>query len=99
MRSLRALVLSGAVLTSGLFGGLGCDSIDAAFDCHDVCTRYQQCYDSTYDVGKCEDNCRTRAANDPSVQNDADKCDACIGDKSCLSATFNCAGDCGAIVP
>jgi hypothetical protein len=78
---------------------LGCDSVQEAFDCQQVCERYRDCYDSSYDVGACEDRCRTNAANDPTVQQDAATCESCIGDKSRLSATFNCGSSCGAIVP
>jgi hypothetical protein len=78
---------------------ISCDSVAAAFDCSAVCGRYRDCYDSSYDVNACESRCRTNAANDPNVQNDAATCDSCIGDMSCLSATFNCAGSCGSIVP
>ncbi len=76
-----------------------CDSIDTAFDCDSVCSRYRDCYDSNYNVGACRDSCRTRAANDPNVKGAADTCEACIGDKSCLSATFNCGASCSNIVP
>jgi hypothetical protein len=92
-----------------LFGGFGllltaifavnCDSVETAFDCQQVCTRYRDCYDSSYNVDNCRSSCRSRAANDPSVQQAADTCDSCIGDMSCLSATFNCASSCSNIVP
>jgi hypothetical protein len=92
-----------------LFGGFGllllsalavnCDSVETAFDCQQVCTRYHDCYDSSYDVDNCRSSCRSRAANDSSVKQAADTCEACIGDMSCLSATFNCAGSCSNIVP
>jgi hypothetical protein len=95
--------------TAFLVGGLGlllsslfavnCDSVETAFDCQQVCTRYRDCYDSSYDVDKCRSSCRSRAANDPSVRQAADTCESCIGDMSCLSATFNCAGSCSNIVP
>jgi hypothetical protein len=78
---------------------ISCDTVDAAFDCSDVCGRYRDCYDSSYDVDSCESRCRTNAANDPSVQTAAATCDSCIGDKSCISATFNCSSSCGSIVP
>ena len=82
-----------------LGSSVSCDSVDAAFDCSAVCGRYRDCYDASYDVDACESRCRTSSANDPNVRNDANACEACIGDMSCLSATFNCAGSCGAIVP
>ena len=76
----------------------GCDTADAIFDCQAVCSRYRDCYNADYDVAACRDRCRTASANDPSIRDDADRCEKCIGDKSCLSATFTCASSCGAIV-
>jgi hypothetical protein len=80
-------------------GMVSCDAADEAFDCQQVCSRYHDCYDQSYDVGKCRDNCRARAASDPSVKQAADTCESCIGDKSCLSATFECGSSCSNIVP
>jgi hypothetical protein len=99
--SIGRLVLSSilAVLATVGLAVASCDSIDTAFDCDSVCSRYRDCYDSSYDVGACRDSCRTRAANDPNVKGAADTCEACIGDKSCLSATFNCGSSCSNIVP
>ncbi len=94
---LRVLLVGAGV---GFFvGAASCDAVDEAFDCQSVCSRYHDCYDQSYDVGKCRDNCRARAANDPSVKQAADTCEACIGDKSCLSATFECGSSCSNIVP
>jgi len=78
---------------------ISCDSVEAAFDCSSVCGRYRDCYDSSYDVDGCESRCRTNAANNSKIKDDAATCESCIGDMSCLSATFNCAGSCGSIVP
>ena len=82
----------------GMFVGAGCGAA-TAFDCEAVCTRYRDCYDSSYDVGACRDRCRANAEKDSTVRAKADACESCIGDMSCLSATFNCAQDCSAIVP
>ncbi|HSS40236.1 MAG TPA: hypothetical protein VLT58_15820 [Polyangia bacterium] len=82
-----------------LGSSISCDSVDEAFDCSQVCGRYHDCYDSSYDVGECETRCRANAASDPNVKAAADACESCIGDMSCPSATFNCGGSCGAIVP
>jgi hypothetical protein len=76
-----------------------CGSVETAFDCNDVCNRYKDCYNPSYDVTTCRNNCRSAAASDPNKQADAMACDSCIGDKSCLSATFNCASECSGIVP
>ena len=87
----------GMAIASASF--VSCDSVDTAFDCQSVCSRYRDCYDSSYDVGRCRDSCRARAANDPNVKGAADTCEACIGGMSCLSATFNCGASCSNIVP
>jgi len=91
--------LATSVLALAALLPASCDSVDAAFDCQAVCSRYRDCYDSSYDVGKCRDNCRARAANDPNVKAAADACEACIDGMSCLTATFNCGGSCSNIVP
>jgi hypothetical protein len=97
MKKRIALFLAGIGLMVAGGVSISCDTVDAAFDCQAVCSRYRDCYNSSYDVGACRDRCRTQAANDPSVQQAAATCETCIGDKSCLSSTFNCAGSCGQI--
>ena len=92
------LLLSCAMLLVSL-GALSCDSLDTAFDCESVCSRYRDCYDANYDVGRCRESCRSRAASDPNVKGAADTCEACIGDMSCVSATFQCGSSCSSIVP
>ena len=77
----------------------GCDSVDAAFDCNDICTRYKDCFDSTYDVSACASRCRSHADDDTAYRTQADQCDACIDNRSCTSAVFNCAAECTSIVP
>ena len=94
---LRVLVVGAALGISA--GMVSCDAADEAFDCQQVCSRYHDCYDQSYDVGKCRDSCRARAASDPSVKQAADTCESCIGDKSCASATFECGTSCSNIVP
>jgi hypothetical protein len=76
-----------------------CDSVDAAFDCQAVCSKYKDCYNKDYDVGKCRDSCRAGADADDVKRRKADACEACISGMSCVGATFNCAQDCGGIVP
>ena len=77
----------------------GCGKADEIFDCQTVCSRYHDCYDTGYDVDACRQRCRTNSENDPSVRSAANQCEACIGDKSCLSATFSYGATCGTIVP
>jgi hypothetical protein len=98
-RTWMFLTTSAFLFTIGAAAGAGCDAVDNAFDCQAVCSRYQECFDGDYDVGACRSRCRDRSANDESVRQAADTCEACIDDMSCVSATFNCGGACANIVP
>lgn len=99
MRSLLvSLALAGGFLVQ-VVSGFGCDSVDAAFDCQSVCSKYHDCYDSSYDVGGCRERCRAKSADDSTIRSKADTCESCISGMSCLPATFNCATSCGVIVP
>jgi hypothetical protein len=99
MRQLAVRFLLTCSLALPALGLLSCDAADTAFDCQSVCSRYRDCFDSSYDVGKCRESCRDRAASDPNVKGAADTCEACIDDMSCTAATFNCASSCSNIVP
>jgi hypothetical protein len=75
------------------------DSVTNSIDCHTVCKRYADCFNADYDVDGCTDKCENRAGTDEDHQRQLSACDACIGDRSCTSTTFNCADDCVGIVP
>ena len=93
------LVLAVAAALGAVVPVVSCDSVETAFDCQEVCSRYRDCYDASYDVGGCRDRCRQNAEDSATKRAKADACESCIGGKSCVSATFNCAADCSAIVP
>ena len=76
-----------------------CGAADEAFDCQAVCSKYKECINNSYDVGKCRSDCREKAANNTDFKRKADTCHACISDRSCTSSTFNCTDDCLGIVP
>jgi hypothetical protein len=88
-------VLFAAGITAGMSG---CDEVDAAFDCQAVCSRYKDCFDSNYNVGQCRDKCRANADADDNKRRQADICEACIDDRSCTAATFNCSTECAGII-
>ena len=92
---LTCLILSLAVTT---VGGTACDSIDAAFDCQAVCSRYKECYNASFDVGQCRDTCRANAEADDAKRRRADACQACIDGRSCTGATFACTDECAGII-
>ena len=77
----------------------GCDDVEEAFDCQQVCGRYQDCFDANYDVGACRARCRAAADSNPDIRNDANQCESCMDDMSCASTVFNCAAPCSSIVP
>jgi hypothetical protein len=97
-KELKALIGVISLLVASVIA-VNCDSIDTAFDCQAVCSRYRDCFNASYDVDACRSSCRTRAASDPNVKGAADTCQACIDDKSCASATFSCGSSCASIVP
>jgi hypothetical protein len=82
----------------GVLVFFGCKTADNAVDCQGICDRYQECFDESYDVSDCTERCLDDASNE-GYDTQADACDACIDDKSCASATFNCATKCAGIVP
>jgi hypothetical protein len=105
-KSIRGTGFSFAMALAGLLGGgllagvvSSCGTADEAFDCQAVCSKYQECFNNSYDVGACRSRCRDKAAADTDYKRKADTCHACIGERSCTSATFACASDCGSIVP
>jgi hypothetical protein len=76
-----------------------CGEADKLFDCQTVCSRYKDCFDNKYDVDGCRSRCKDNADKNTDYKRKADECDACIADRSCGGATFNCATTCGGIVP
>ena len=76
-----------------------CQPIDAALDCKTICTRYKDCFDGSYNVESCSSRCRTNADANKAFYTDVNRCEACITDRACASATFNCASECSSIVP
>ena len=87
------------ILAALLLTFSGCRVFDAAVDCNTICTRYKDCYDGSYDVAGCASRCRDRAASDQATGDAVNRCEACINDRACASATFNCATDCSNVVP
>jgi hypothetical protein len=94
--------LASALFLSFALLGAGCsaaDPITNKFTCHDVCQRYADCFNSSYDVTGCADKCESDASDSSDKQNKLDDCHDCIGDKSCVSDIANCSSSCGTFVP
>jgi hypothetical protein len=96
-------IVSALALSVGMFAAVGCsdavDEITNSIDCKQVCQRYADCFKSDYDVDGCADKCENSADNDEDRERKLETCNACIDDRSCTDATFNCADDCLGIVP
>ena len=74
-------------------------TIDSAIDCNGICERYASCFDKTYDVSTCASRCRHSASTEPDFRRKADRCNACISERSCVAATFSCLTECVSVVP
>jgi hypothetical protein len=83
-----------------LLGGCAVvQKVDTAIDCHGICNRYATCFDAKYDVSACELRCRDASSAESEFRRKADLCNACIGERSCASATFACVVECVSVVP
>lgn len=82
--------------------GVACsaaDPITNKWDCRDVCQRYADCFDSSYDVDACKDRCESDASNSDDKQNKLDDCHDCIGDHdSCVDDISHCSSSCGTFI-
>jgi hypothetical protein len=76
-----------------------CSSAEHAYDCNQICNRYKECFNSSYDTGACASKCRNHASDDKTFADHAESCQSCIEDRSCAGATFSCATECSDIVP
>lgn len=78
----------------------GCDTaVDRAYDCNQICNKYKDCVNASYDADACASRCRDNAADNEQFEDKADECQACVDDRSCTSAVFGCVGECVGIVP
>ncbi len=95
MKSLIAPLFASAIS----FAHVGCDSIDRVTDCQDICARYSDCFDDSYNVGDCRNRCENSAEDSANFDQRVDECENCLDDRSCSSATFSCTAECAGIVP
>lgn len=77
----------------------GCSTVDRIYDCNQICNKYKDCVDASYDVNACESRCQDNASDSDSFQDRADDCQSCVDDRSCASAVFGCGAECAGIVP
>lgn len=75
------------------------DEVTNTISCGEVCTRYSDCFDADYDIEGCIDRCEDDADASENKERRLEMCDACIDDRSCTEATFDCTSECVGIVP
>jgi hypothetical protein len=99
----RFHVVGPCLFLLGALAFIGCseaaDEVTNTVNCASVCNRYQECFDSDFDVEGCTDRCEDDADASENREERLESCDSCIDDKSCSEATFNCASQCAGIVP
>ncbi|HEX6271583.1 MAG TPA: hypothetical protein VFZ53_01015 [Polyangiaceae bacterium] len=79
-----------AVVAFGLLPLAGCDDINEALDCDQMCEKMQSCVDDDIDVHDCAERCEDRVEDNEL----AEKLDACT---DCLDEGVSCrevAADC-----
>jgi hypothetical protein len=66
--------------------------------CNDACERYAVCFNTSFDVNTCQNNCEAALANTSISLQTTQDCVDCIGTNLCSSATYDCAAVCGGII-
>jgi hypothetical protein len=101
MKKKVVVMFMGAALAAivSFVGAGGCDDAQNAFNCGDLCNRYRDCFDKSYDTGACTNRCEDLANNSQTFDERANRCQNCLNENSCAQATtFNCS-DCAGLVP
>jgi len=93
------LVLSGGALLLTTACSDDAEEVVNRVTCSDVCERYADCFDTSYDVESCVDRCTNDATADEEKEERLEVCQACIDERSCSSAVFNCTTECAPFVP
>jgi hypothetical protein len=100
MFSMKASMSASVVVLIGTVLGGGCaNEIDRVTDCQDICARYSDCFDASYDVSSCRTRCADNARDSETFDQQVDQCENCLDDRSCSSAVFGCTTECSTIVP
>jgi hypothetical protein len=74
-----------------------CSTVENKYNCDQICDRYADCFDQSYDTDACQADCEEQA-EDSGFADHAEDCEACIDDRSC-SGSFACIDECVGIVP
>jgi hypothetical protein len=100
MKTIRTTILALFAALAFTAGLSACDGpLDRVIDCQQICERYKDCVDSSYDVSQCADRCRDNSGSSDTFDQQADNCENCLDDRSCQSSVFQCSAECAPIVP
>lgn len=94
----KAKMFAAVVAAFSVVVAIGCEEIDILTDCQQICDKYEDCFDADYDVSQCRSRCDENADAE-AFADKVDACETCLDDKSCAGSAFNCATECGGIVP
>jgi hypothetical protein len=85
------------LVSFGLTLLLGCSAVENAYNCDQICDKYKDCFDASYDAEACQNRCEANA-DDDNFADKASSCQSCSDDRSC-SGSFACVDECVGIVP
>jgi hypothetical protein len=76
MKKKAVVLFLGAALAGiiAFMGAGGCDATQNAWNCSDLCNRYQDCFDAAYDVSACSSRCQNLANNNQIADERANAC-------------------------
>jgi len=74
-------------------------AIDQSVDCNDICNRYRDCYNASYDTSACRSRCENYVHGDGGHGDQANQCDMCLDPRSCTTVAFACSTQCMNIIP
>lgn len=99
IRSSALCAMTFAVTAATMGAGCAKDpihQIDMQVDCENICNRYRDCYDASYNTSGCQDRCHAMVNHDP---NSANACDSCLDAHTCTTTPFSCGVQCQGILP
>lgn len=92
------VVSDAAVVTdTGASDAATADVATADPACEEVCQKYRDCVDATFDVVGCVARCAARS--DATSRQQLTTCRTCVAGASCVDAAFRCTDACNGVVP
>jgi hypothetical protein len=93
---MKNAILASIIAAVSLFAVPACDEADEAFDCANVCDKYDECVGDV-DTDQCIDSCTDWADENENNADRLDDCEECVEDRSCVESAFGCVAECAFI--